>query len=238
MGPGQLLSYGFSCYHKPQLVVALIDHLSEAEIRKRLEERLRSGLPGEEGQYLMAPAERRQLPGDRTDARRAAVLCLLYPHNDNWSILLMKRRSYPGVHSDQISFPGGQVEDQDIDLLETALRETREEMGISVTRDAVIGPLTELYIPPSNFMVYPFLGLLDHRPPIHPEDEEVDEVIEAEFSLFLREDIKGSKAIRTSYGTYEVPVYEYNGHTIWGATAMMLSELAVLVRESAEIDYL
>jgi 8-oxo-dGTP pyrophosphatase MutT (NUDIX family) len=216
----------------------LLEDLSKQELELGLRKRLERVLPGEEGQYLMAPSERRSLPMDRPDARQAAVLCLIYPNQERWSVLLMKRRSYPGVHSDQISFPGGQVEEGDADLLDTALRETEEEMGIRIHREDTLSPLTKLYIPPSNFMVHPFLGLIDHRPPIDPQDEEVDEVIEAELLPFLNGSIQGHKMIRTSYGEYEVPVYNYNGHNIWGATAMMLSEMTVLIRESLEFDYL
>jgi 8-oxo-dGTP pyrophosphatase MutT (NUDIX family) len=141
----------------------------------------------------------------------------------------MKRNTYPGVHSGQISFPGGQKEDVDGDLIATALREADEELGINQLDVEVLGALTEVYIPPSNFLVEPIVGLQNERPSFKADATEVHSILEVPFSAFLKsENFKTSKVEARGY-TLEVPSYHVHNEVVWGATAMMISELTHLL---------
>ena len=159
--------------------------------------------------------------------RSAAVLLLLVPHEGLWSVVLMQRPEYPGVHSGQISIPGGEVEPHDEDAIGTALREFEEEMGVALDADNVIAQLTERYIPPSQFAVVPFIGVLEEVPVWNLEAEEVADVLVVPVSEFLGEQALRSTPIEMSDGTrVNLPAYHFNEQVIWGATAIMLAEFA------------
>jgi 8-oxo-dGTP pyrophosphatase MutT (NUDIX family) len=183
-----------------------------------------------EAHLKMAPLERVKiletglLPND--DSRKAAVMMLFYPKNTITNLVLIIRNSYPGVHSSQIAFPGGKVEDSDLNLEETALRETYEEIGISPDKISVIRSFSSIYIPPSNFIVYPFLGVASNELIFKLQEEEVAGIIELPLNLLLDDSIITTKTLETSYSkSIDVPVFQINEHSVWGATAMMLSEL-------------
>ena len=187
-------------------------------------------LLGETAHLKMVPPERKELMKDidlvTTNPKKAAVMMLFYPKKSVTHLVLIVRNSYPGIHSSQIAFPGGRVEEFDKNLQETALRETHEEIGISPDKINIIRPFTEIYIPPSNFMVYPFLGYCEHEIAFELQQEEVAGIIELPLSEFMDEHIVVSKSMNTSYSDFfEVPCFKVNEHYIWGATAMMLSEL-------------
>jgi len=196
-------------------------------------------LPGKEAQALLAPEFRKAfLEQDLNfpNAKKAGVLILLYPAKDeivNFALIL--RNTYRGVHSNQIAFPGGKVEQNDNSLIETALRETEEEIGIKSNSVRVLRPLTELYIPPSNFMVYPSLGAIDYIPQFVKQHDEVQHVIEVKLEDFLKQTPIETHTISTSYAHQkEVLAFNINGYTVWGATAMMLSEFKVLMNSVIE----
>ncbi|MDI1317258.1 CoA pyrophosphatase [Flavobacterium sp.] len=158
--------------------------------------------------------------------KRAAVMMLFYPKNFQTHLALILRTSYNGVHSSQIAFPGGKVELEDFDLKQTALRETHEEIGIHPSSINVIRAFTEVYIPPSNFMVYPFLGYSHDELKFFLQEEEVAGIVEFPLVDFLDDKILKNTLIQTSYqNSIEVPGFQVKEHFIWGATAMMLSEL-------------
>lgn len=187
-------------------------------------------LPSIASHVKMAPLERINLIEqgyDKIDsARNAAVMMLFYPKNDLTHLLLIVRNSYPGVHSSQIAFPGGKVEEIDLDLKETALRETHEEIGIHPDKVTVLRDFTKVYIPPSNFLVHPFLGVSLSELQFTLQEEEVADIIELPLSVLLDDSIVTSKVLSTSYAnSIKVPVFEIGEHLVWGATAMMLSEL-------------
>lgn len=178
----------------------------------------------------MAPFERKKLmvafDFETNNHREAAILMLIYPKNDIAHLVLIQRNEYPGVHSSQIAFPGGKVDPEDVNFQETALRETFEEIGIPSNKINIICSFTELYIPPSNFMVYPFLGFSTQNLIFNPDPKEVAAIIEWPLSELLNQQNKIVKMMATSYSkNIEVPSYQINGHVVWGATAMILSEL-------------
>lgn len=157
--------------------------------------------------------------------KKAAVMMLFYPKNNQTHLALILRTSY-GIHSSQIAFPGGKAEVYDFDLKQTALRETHEEIGIHPNTVTVIRAFTEVYIPPSNFMVYPFMGYSHNELEFILQQDEVAGMVEFPLADFLDDRILTTTTIKTSYQeTIEVPGFQVNEHFIWGATAMMLSEL-------------
>lgn len=203
-------------------------------ITTHLTKHLIGELPGERAHVEMAPIHR-PLPQEAkkwNDTRYSGVLILLYPEGENVNTALMRRPDYGGVHSGQISFPGGRREDFDESILHTALREAKEEMNIQQNEVEVLGQLSELYIPPSKSLVTPVIGVSKTRPEFIPEKREVAEIIEANIFQLLHDDLFGKTEIVTSnYILKEVPVINYNGHVIWGATAMMLNELKWLMKD-------
>ena len=194
-------------------------------------------LPGEEAQLMMAPIERlRELKRkaiEAQNARRAGVMVLFYPDlKAQTRFALILRKTYKGMHSAQIGFPGGSFEPQDTDLKATALRETEEEIGVDPTRVEVIKELTHVYIPPSNFYVHPYMGLTTHTPEFKLQSSEVEDLLEVDLPQFMSDDQLTHRVLTTSYATQiKVPAFELNGHIVWGATAMMLNEVRELLKQ-------
>lgn len=178
----------------------------------------------------MAPLERISFLKEANyidkNPKKAAVLMLFYPKNGITHLALIVRNSYPGVHSSQIGFPGGKVEVSDLNLEHTALRETHEEVGIHPEKIKIIKPFSEIYIPPSNFLVYPFMGISHEELNFIPDLDEVKRVLEFPISLFLDDATIAKVKMSTSYATdIEVPAFMVDKYVVWGATAMMMSEL-------------
>lgn len=194
-------------------------------------------LPGEESQLKLAPMlrlkELEKLNIDEKNPNHAAVLAVFYPGLQNETrFVLILRKTYRGVHSNQVGFPGGRVEPEDRDLMHTALRETEEEVGIPQHEVEVVRELSRLYIPPSNFWVYPFMGVMKKTPVLVPQEEEVESVLEIELKDFLEDSCLTTETLSTSYAKeIEVPAFRLNGHVVWGATAMMLSEMKDILRQ-------
>lgn len=191
---------------------------------------LKVELPSISSHVKMAPLERVKMMEensyDLSSVRKAAVMMLFYPKNEVTHLVLIVRNSYPGVHSSQIAFPGGKVEEIDFDLKQTALRETHEEIGIHPNDIHIIRDFSSIYIPPSNFLVYPFLGVSQTELIFNLQEEEVAGIIELPLSTLLDDSIISNKNLETSYSKLiEVPVFQIEEHSVWGATAMMLSEL-------------
>lgn len=192
-------------------------------------------LPGIEAQFKLAPEIRKKLGKnidvEKRNPKRAAVLSLLFPdENMEMQMIFMLRKTYQGVHSNQIGFPGGKLENDDDSLEITALRETHEEIGVSSKKITVLRELTEVYIPPSNFLVLPFLGMISERPKYILEEKEVERIIEIPLKQVLSDDFISTKNITTSYAkNLEVPIFKFEDEVIWGATAMMLSEIKDLL---------
>lgn len=185
----------------------------------------------------MAPAFRlRELAAvqkQNIEAKQAGVMALFYPDDKGIThLLLILRKTYKGVHSNQIAFPGGKVEETDDSLMTTALRETEEEVGVAICQIEVMKALSMVYIPPSNFEVWPFLGICRSYPNFKIQEEEVAALVEVPFEVFMNDDNLFTQTMSTSYAkNAEVPAFRLNGYTVWGATAMMLSEVRVLLKQ-------
>ncbi len=195
-----------------------------------------SSLPGLDAQIRMAPTNRRddiRKRGECGSPFLSGVLFLFYPMADGATgTVFIQRPKYNGVHSGQISFPGGRFEIQDESLENTALRETHEEIGIDPKQIEVVGKLTDLYIPPSNHLVSPFIGVIQHTPSFNPDPVEVDEVIPLALGHFFSKDCMREMPIELADGSrLQTPCYLIKELVIWGATAMMISEFIQLIKD-------
>ncbi len=201
---------------------------------ERLKQRLADDLPGEAAQFLMAPADRlrtRPRQGAMPHPRQSAVLLYLYSHQDDWCLVLMKRTRYDGAHSGQVSIPGGCLERGE-DHSQAALREFEEETGVRVHRDQLLGRLSGLFIPTSNFMVRPYVAYATQAPNFSPDPVEVEQIIELRMPMLMRDDVvKQGKVHLLDGARVETPYFEIEAHRVWGATAMILSEFKAIVRD-------
>lgn len=159
----------------------------------------------------------------------AGVMLLLYPENEKMHIVFIKRNEYAGPHSAQISFPGGMKEDTDRDLEATALRETEEETGVPAGAIQVLGKLSPLLIPVSNFCVHPYVGWLDHTPEFNPDRSEVQYLICPPISQLLDTDNHKSGPFNRKGEEIITPYIDIDGEMLWGATAMMFSEFMAIL---------
>ncbi|RXG16342.1 8-oxo-dGTP pyrophosphatase MutT (NUDIX family) [Leeuwenhoekiella aestuarii] len=201
------------------------------EFLKRMPKLSNLTLLGQEAQFLMAPDERiralKDIDIEAKNPRWAGVMAVFYPNGSGDTMLvLILRKTYKGVHSNQVGFPGGKVESFDASLEETALRETEEEIGVDRNTIEVIKKLTKIYIPPSNFWVQPYIGIVRSKPTFTKEEAEVEAILEVPLKEFLDDKKVIKQRIDTSYGTMlEVPAFYLAERVVWGATAMMLSEV-------------
>ena len=161
----------------------------------------------------------------------SSVLLLLYPSEGEVFTVLMLRPDYGGIHSGQISLPGGRQEPVDPDLETTALRESQEEVGIIPENVRMLGRLSDLYIPPSRFLVTPFIGFSEARPDFVRDPTEVEEIIEINIRELFSEQAFQVKRHKVGMGVHiKAPAFVVNNHVIWGATAMILSEFNELIK--------
>ena len=191
---------------------------------------LQQPLPGQAAQYQMAPrprpgAEEEDMPA--TNARRSSVLILFYPYADTVYFPLILRPTYPGVHSGQVGLPGGGQEPGE-DLVQTALREAHEEVGVDPAQVEVLGQLSNLYIRPSNNLVLPVIGWMPMRPTFIPDSHEVALLIEAPLLEFLDPANQRTEIWQLQNRSASVPFFGVQNQVIWGATAMILGELLAL----------
>jgi len=167
--------------------------------------------------------------------RHAAVALPVVPVAGRWHVALMKRTEYPGVHSGQVSIPGGEVEPEDINRFDTAMREFEEEMGVDLRETEVVEGLSERFIPPSRFVVTAFVACLDHEPCWQVDPKEVAAVLTVPVDALLAPDALRPHPIEVQPGiTVSLPAYEWEGAIIWGATAIMLTEFAFAWKDAVE----
>jgi len=197
-------------------------------------------LPGEKAHLEMVPY--RKLSStynlNKTNAKPSAVMCLLSKYQQKLYGLLIERQIDGGKHSGQIAFPGGKKDDQDDSLLQTALRETQEELGITSNQILVLGELTPVYIPISNFFVQPFLGVLNSKVNLTLSEREIKSAFFFEISELLNHNSKVFKDIKNhkSITLKNVPCFLLKDKTVWGATSLILNEIKEILINSKILD--
>jgi 8-oxo-dGTP pyrophosphatase MutT (NUDIX family) len=201
------------------------------KVLSRIEKGLWTPLPGIPAQLKMVPEPR---PGHKAyfevedTCRKAGVLILLYPKDGRLRVLLTRRTEQVNQHRGQISLPGGEQHPGE-SIEATALREASEELGLDLGAVRVLGKLTPLYIPPSNFCIYPIVASIPGPLEFKPQPEEVAEVLEPPVDHLADPVNVRRETWRYGGQDHEVPFYEFEGHKIWGATAMVLAEFLVLL---------
>jgi 8-oxo-dGTP pyrophosphatase MutT (NUDIX family) len=209
---------------------------NDRELTGRLEEALQEDKPGLFAQMKMVPRPR---PGHTvyTDVEatsvKAGVMLLLYPRRNDWHVVFIRRPGTVLHHKNQIGFPGGQVEAGE-DVIQAALRETWEEIGVRPETIRILGALTPLYIPPSNFCVYPVVAVAGGPLAFFPRAEEVAEVIEVPLDHLLEPATVREEKWMIRGERVDVPFYAIGHHKIWGATAMVLAEFLDIVSRTGE----
>ncbi len=160
------------------------------------------------------------------------MIILLYEENGLIKFPLTKRAEYAGAHSGQVSLPGGKS-DPGEDVIDTALRECEEEIGVDRNLIKVIGKLSDFFVMPSNFMVAPVIATIDPKPVFKPDSHEVVRILEGDVQSIIRDNAMKQKEILAA-GRYRMnaPHFEIEGEVVWGATAMMLNEFRIVVREA------
>jgi len=200
------------------------------QILAELSRRVSEGALNPEAMLQMAPIGR-QLPKlewiQKQNPKRSAVLIPIYNDRIDFRTVLIRRKSYDGVHSGQISFAGGRQEEGEVPH-ETALREAHEEVGLHPNQVELTGKLSGLYIPPSNFWVEPFVARLSEQPKLVPEPTEVEYILTPTLEELWSTEIRTETVVQTRAGKMKVPAFDLNGEIIWGATAMILSEFIAL----------
>jgi len=201
----------------------------------KLKDEILKGLPGTEVQWQMASSDRMasnfpRIPGK--DARAASVLILLYPYNGSVYTVFMQRPDYNGIHSGQISFPGGKQEQSDENAIHTAVREAEEETGVDPELINILGILTPLFIPVSNTIVTPVVAWMEYKPELNHQPDEVVFLFDADIRIFYDPSIIKLMPMKIGSETIEVKYFDYEGNMIWGATAMILHELLVIIKRS------
>jgi 8-oxo-dGTP pyrophosphatase MutT (NUDIX family) len=188
----------------------------------------------DQAQRRMSPVPR-GLGSPSGPPRQAAVLALLYPRSaGGLAVVLTRRRDDLRAHSGQISFPGGKRDPRDASFQETALRETHEELGIAPQAVRMLGQLAQTYIPPTHYNVHPFVGYAEQLPALHPNESEVAEVLHLPLDALLDPQTRHTETRLIGGFPVHVPYYllkqDGQAHKIWGATAIMLSELEERLR--------
>ena len=199
--------------------------------RIELKQKLSNPLTGVVSHLKMASQHRvKQFNNDTVDipnAKKSAVMILFF-HDDNvLKMIVIRRSEYVGIHSGQIAFPGGRFEEEDKNVMTTALREIHEEIGIPNEKIEIIGRLSDIYVPPSNFLISVFVGYLSERPVYKIQEREVAEIIEIPFDDFFKPNVIKEKDfyVNSLKAVSNAPYFDVTNAEIWGASAMVLSEL-------------
>lgn len=191
-----------------------------------------------EAQHTMSPNNRYKGHENNSieTSKPSAVLILIYPNKETIYTVFIKRPTYNGPHSNQISLPGGKQELTDENLEETALRETNEEVGVPISDITVIGKISPLYIPHSNYLVTPFIGYCQSAPLFIPDKKEVKSIIQVSIN-HLFDEANRDEFVLTRNGFEDIiaPYYDLEGEKLWGATAMIMSEFMTLFKDSTRL---
>ncbi len=192
---------------------------------------IKSSLPGIEAHLKMIPFDRELIVPDinKTKFLDSAVIMLLFYHLNKLHFCLIKRSMKLKYHPGQISFPGGKIEKGESDYTVTALREANEEIGLNPKDVEIIGYMSNVYIPVSNFMIHPVLAYSEYKPILKANESEVDEIISLPIYEFFNPVNITEEILKTGNSTIKTPCYKINSHIIWGATAMLISEFCELI---------
>jgi 8-oxo-dGTP pyrophosphatase MutT (NUDIX family) len=203
------------------------------DLKQYLQLQLEKELPGKIAHVEVAPYRKVEFNEiDVLNARKSGVLILFYLKNQEIYTVLTQRYEYDGKHSGQISFPGGKHEDADKDIYFTALREANEEIGVIIDDVDVIGQISNVFIPVSNFYVSPVLGFINHYPEFNIDNHEVEGLIELKLTdLISTKELTESKIKLANNTLLKVPSFIIDNKIVWGATALMLNELRHLLFE-------
>jgi 8-oxo-dGTP pyrophosphatase MutT (NUDIX family) len=199
------------------------------DLKAHLKRSVSLGLPGHKAFFDELKAYEDRLNFKPDDATRtSAVMLLLFPKERECHLVLILRPSYNGMHSGQIALPGGKKDPIDLDTKHTAIRETYEEIGLKLTENDIIMSLSPVYITVSNFMVHPFLALINYYPDFKKDIREVEKIIEVPIKELLDAKNKKHKIVKVFEQEINVQGYELQSHWVWGATALILNEFKEL----------
>jgi 8-oxo-dGTP pyrophosphatase MutT (NUDIX family) len=200
---------------------------------EQLKGKLSEELPGIKAHQRMIPNDRKLPLHVPENAKHSGVMILLYDLDSRWNTVLIRRTEDGHTHSGQISFPGGRKDHTDIDIIHTAKRECEEEIGVPMSDIDVLGTLSDVYIPPSNFLVTPTIGYIKNLRQFKASEREVQEIIQLPLELLFHQNIKSIREVRPSsnpQSPIKTPVYALADDLIvWGATAMMIAELEEII---------
>ncbi len=208
----------------------------QAEI---LKQKLSLPLPGKASHLKMSTKARleefERYNFNIQSAKKSAVFILFFEEDSKTKVIFIRRSNYVGIHAGQIAFPGGRFEDKDIELKNTALREVQEEIGIPPNEIELLGRLSDIYLPPSNFNLSVFVGFLTQKPVYQPDSREVAEVIEVDMDNFYAENVIQEKEFFVPSNNYSVvaPYYNVKNAEIWGASAMVMTELMDVIQSES-----
>ncbi len=199
---------------------------------KYMKQALAGELPGADAYGDMVPASLSRhihlQPNDTT--KPSSVLMLIYPDKNEPHTIFIKRQEYKGVHSGQISLPGGKKDPTDTDMQHTALREAWEEIGLDISQVDIIGKLSNIFIDRSNHLVHPYVGITHQLNNLIPDPREVNKIIHIPVKdVVFHPPIQHFEFRRNGY-KIDMPYYPLQGEILWGATAMMVSEFIAITR--------
>ena len=204
------------------------------ELKNFLKTRLAQELPGDNAhQQMMAQpiGQRFKMQYDKPP-KKGAVMIALYPDEGKIYFPLMQRPPYQGIHGGQVSLPGGKLEDSDDNLIETAIRETFEEIGVKISDNQVIGSLSDLNVTASNFIVKPVVSILDRKPEFIRDPREVEHIFKAEVQHLIHPKTLQEKELTVAQEIrLKAPFFDIEEKGVWGATAMILSEFVEILKE-------
>ena len=197
-----------------------------------LEKRVKEPLPGSSAHLLTKVQSKIKFnfPYSTENAKKASVLILLFPKSNNIHFFLTQRTFSVEHHKGQISLPGGMCEKNE-QAINTALRETEEEIGVNQNKIKIIGGLTPFFTPNSGFMVHPFIGWCDKRPETKIQADEVHNLFSPSLSQLLNDQILESEDWNLEGYQAKVPFYNFDGHKVWGVTAAILSEFKLILKD-------
>jgi 8-oxo-dGTP pyrophosphatase MutT (NUDIX family) len=202
--------------------------------KDKLRKALKRELPGKSSHLRLAPKDRvsgikRQ--AQSSNPKKSSVLLVLFNEDEELKILFILRSVYDGAHSGQISFPGGQFDLRDENSVDTALRETFEEVGVRVEPEQILGQLSTMYIPPSNFLVETFVAFIPEISDLVLDAKEVQKAFKIPIRSFIKEDaIQVKTVLSRNKKEIKAPCFYIDGLKIWGATAMILNELLDIIK--------